>query len=115
MQGDTRKRRAHTRPLRKRSQAQAAVIPLLDRCEDMPPDWGPWFKDLGLRALVCKVPGFPKGTEYVIGLEQCRTPAQKFDWLAQIAEKAWATREVLGGLVQALDETVGLRPVAGER
>jgi hypothetical protein len=90
-------------------------MPRLDRCEDMLPDWGPWYQDWGAKSLVCEIPGYPKGSEYVIELSRAQTPAQKCDWLAQVAEKAWATREVLGGLVQAFDATVGLRPGAGER
>lgn len=116
MPGDTRKRLARIRPLRKRGQEKAAEVNApLDRCEDMPPDWGPWFRDWGAGLLVCDIPGFPKGAQYEISLTRCQTSAQKCDWLAQIAEKSWATREVLGGLVQALDAVVGLRPEPGER
>ena len=117
MQGDTRKRRAHTRPLRKRSEAKTkAVIPLFDRCEDfLDFDWGPWFEIAKFRLLVCAIPGMPQGTTYEIDLERCITVAQKCDWLAQVAEKSWASRDVLGGLVKAMDAIVGLRPRAGER
>jgi len=117
MQGDTRKRRAHTRPLRKRSKTKTkGVIPLFDRCEDcLNFDWGPWFEDVRARVLVCLIPGMPMGVTYEIDLDRCITAAQKCDWLAQIAEKSWADRDVLGGLVKAMDAIVGLRPRVGER
>lgn len=115
MQGDSGRRLARVRPLRKRSQAKAPPLSTPERDETAPPDWGPWFRDWGANMLVCEIPDFPKGSQYEIDLKRCQTSAQKCDWLAQIAEKSWATREVLGGLVQALDAVVGLRPEPGER
>lgn len=115
MQGDSGKRGAHTGTLRKRSKKKTEkVIPLYDRCEDTEPeDWGPWYYDGKLEMLVCKIPGYE--STYEIDLDRCQTSVQKCDWLAQIAEKSWATRDVLGGLVQALYSSVGLRPELGER
>ena len=77
--------------------------------------WGPWRVDTKRQLIWCQIPGFPKSAEYQIDLATCKTSAEKCDWLAQIAEKSWATREVLGALVQVMDTVVGLRPVAGER
>jgi len=77
--------------------------------------WGPWHYSAKYKMLVCQIPDFPKHATYEIELDRCKTSAEKCDWLAQIAEKTWGTPEVLGYLVQALDETVGLRPEAGER
>ena len=116
MQGDTRKRRAHPRSLRQGSKASAKVIPMLDRCEDsMPTVWGPWHLINDGQFLVCDLPGCFSGQQYEIDLKRAKLASQKCDWLAQLAEKTWANREVLGGLVQALDATVGLRPGPGER
>lgn len=117
MQSDTRKRSAHTRSLRQRGKAKTkTVIPLLDRCEDLTDfDWGPWFQDVKARVLFCVIPEMPIGVTYEIDLDRCITLAQKCDWLAQIAEKTWASRDVLGGLVRAMNAIVGLRPRAGER
>jgi hypothetical protein len=117
MQGNTRKRSTRTGTLRKRSKAKTkTVVPMFDRCEDfLDFDWGPWFEMVKHRMLVCSIPGMPQGVTYEIDLERCITPAQKCDWLAQVAEKSWADRDVLGGLVKALDAIVGLRPRAGER
>ena len=114
MQSNTRKRRAHSRSLRKGSQAKTKTVIPLDRCEDLIAlDWGPWVEIPGY--LECQIPGMRKGLTYEIDLERCITSAQKCDWLAQIAEKSWADRDVLGGLVKALDAIVGLRPRVGER
>jgi hypothetical protein len=40
---------------------------------------------------------------YEIDLEKCRTSAKTLDWIAQVGSKLWATDEVLGGLVRALN------------
>jgi len=76
--------------------------------------WGIWKYDPKDRVLVGTPKDFP-GCLYEIDLDRCQTSGQKCDWLAQIAEKTWASPEVLGHLVQALDEVVGLRPGAGDR
>ena len=119
MQGDSGKRRPCSRPLRKRSKATPEkVIELFDRCEDTESttQWGAWRLDFKRSVLLGKRgEGYPLNSEYEIPLMLCRTSAQKCDWLAQVAEKSWATREVLGGLVQAFDATMGLRPGEGER
>lgn len=77
--------------------------------------WGPWWHDQKGKMLVCQIPGFPKHATYEIDLDRCQTAAAKCDWLAQIAEKTWGTLEVLGGLVRAMDEVVGLRPGPEDR
>ena len=81
----------------------------------MPTVWGPWHLIGHEQFLACDIPGFPGMSRYEIDLKRVKSASQKCDWLAQLAEKTWANREVLGGLVQALDATVGLRPGPGER
>lgn len=39
---------------------------------------------------------------YDVDLERCRTSAETLDWIAQVAQKTWATPEVIGSLVEAL-------------
>jgi hypothetical protein len=77
--------------------------------------YGIWKHDRKGERLWCEIPGYPKGSIYEIDLRRAQTSAAKCDWLAQIAEKSWADRDVLGGLAEALDATVGLRPGVGER
>jgi hypothetical protein len=113
MQGNTRKRSAHIGTFRKGSKAKTKAIRHVDRCEDTVADFGPWYYDGHAEMLVCEIPDF-KAT-YEIDLDRCQTASQKCDWLAQIAEKTWGNRDVLGGLVQAFDTIVGLRPGVGER
>lgn len=47
--------------------------------------------------------------EYWIALDRCKTADEVCDWLAQIAEKAWGTPEVLGELVAELHDQLDLR------
>lgn len=114
MQGDHGKRRKDPRPLRKRSKAaQSETVTAGYRW-----DWlryGVWARKPLTDVVWCQIPGFPKGSYYEIDLARAQTSAQKCDWLAQIAEKSWATQEILGALVQMLDATVGLRPGVGDR
>jgi len=46
---------------------------------------------------------------YQINLERCATSAQVLDWIAQIAQKTWATPEIVGALVKALDRCLDLQ------
>lgn len=41
---------------------------------------------------------------YAVDLETCRTAAETLDWIFQVAGKMWASPEVLGNLILALDE-----------
>jgi len=78
--------------------------------------WGSWKYNKRHHMLVGTLgSNYPAGATYEIALSRCHTSAQKCDWLAQVAEKTWATSEILGDLVRALDATVGLRPEVGER
>src|SRR5262245_54074423 len=43
------------------------------------------------------------GYDYRIDLEECDSCAEILDWIAQIAQKAWATQELVGELVYAFD------------
>ena len=89
---------------------------MFDRCEDtMPTVWGPWQLDRKANVLLGDTGFNGRYSKYEIDLDRCQTLAQKCDWLAHIAEKSWATPAVLGYLVRALDETVGLRPLVGKR
>ena len=49
--------------------------------------------------------------EYWIALDRCKTHGEVCDWLAQIAEKAWGTPEVLGELVAEIHDRLDLRRV----
>ena len=37
------------------------------------------------------------------------TDSEILDWLGHLQEKRWATEEVMGALLRALDATIGLR------
>ncbi len=65
-------------------------------------DWGPWH--LNRRNLTLEHP------YYEVDLERCLSCAETLDIIAQVAGKRWATDEVLGALVRALNDL--LRPQA---
>ena len=44
---------------------------------------------------------------YDVRLDECKTPTGLLDWIAQVNEKVWATPEVVGGLVKAMDIHAG--------
>lgn len=46
---------------------------------------------------------------YYIDLEECRTSAEVLDWIAQVAGKTWATPQMVGWLVKALDDIFNLQ------
>lgn len=69
--------------------------------------WGPWEYDPKL--LVLRYKAYPQDY-YEVDLEECRTSAETLDWICQITEKTWATPEVVGWLVRALNDL--LRPQA---
>ena len=69
--------------------------------------WGSWsFKPESL-VLVCEA---AEAKGYEVDLERCTTSAEMLDWLCQVAEKDWATAELVGNLVLALNDL--LRPNA---
>lgn len=45
--------------------------------------------------------------DYEIDLDKCSNSARVLDWIFQIAAKGWASSEILGDLVLALDECLG--------
>jgi hypothetical protein len=47
----------------------------------------------------CDAPPFPSSSE----------PAQALDWLAQVAQKTWATDMVMADLVRAMDDMLDLQ------
>ena len=42
------------------------------------------------------------GERYFVDLKKCTTSAEALDWIMQVAEKQWATDEVIASLVRAL-------------
>ena len=47
--------------------------------------------------------------DYQIDLTTCTSSAEVLDWIAQVAQKNWATSSCLAGLVRALDDTLDLQ------
>jgi hypothetical protein len=77
---------------------------------DYPKDghkWGNWTLDAENRSLDYKNDKYSFG--YRINLESLTSSAPVLDWIAQVSEKTWATREDIGYLVQAFDEIFGLQ------
>jgi hypothetical protein len=62
--------------------------------------WGPWRLS-GHRLIDTE-------HHYAIDLTSCTSSAEVLDWLCQIADKSWATPELLGHLTQAINTI--LRP-----
>jgi hypothetical protein len=71
--------------------------------------WGPWRLDERTNTIVCELKDVR--SEYWIPLRETRTNVQCANWLAQVAEKRWATDAILAGLVRAFG--CRLRPGAG--
>jgi hypothetical protein len=44
------------------------------------------------------------GWMYAVNLDECNTSAGVLDWIAQVAEKTWATNDDLANLVRALHD-----------
>ena len=69
--------------------------------EDAGQSWGPWHLIVDNLTLEIRR---PNGTfRYGVDLEKCLTSAQTLDWIIQVAKKQWATDEIIGQLVKALD------------
>lgn len=72
----------------------------MDRILAEPPEtqWGDWkLVDDGAFLVL-----FSNGwDQYTIPLDRATTDEQQFFWLMQLAEKTWATPEILGNLVRA--------------
>ena len=65
--------------------------------------WGGWYLDKETVALVYEE------MDYDVRLSECNSSAQILDWIIQIAEKTWATNDVIGELVRALDDILGIQ------
>jgi len=61
--------------------------------------WGDWWYNADNFTLEYKY-----WELYYVDLERCNTSAELADWVFQIANKGWGTPEVLGHLIQALDD-----------
>ena len=47
--------------------------------------------------------------EYEVYLGDCKTAAHALDWIAQIAQKTWATDMIMADLVRAMDDMLDLQ------
>lgn len=65
--------------------------------------WGNWTLNAKYRTLDYKE------DQYSIRLESMTSSAPVLDWIAQLSEKTWASREDIGYLVEALDDIFGLQ------
>ena len=65
--------------------------------------WGDW--DLDKEALVLR----HKEIQYEIYLDECNSSAQILDWIIQVSQKSWATDDVIGELIRALDDILGIQ------
>lgn len=69
--------------------------------------WGPWKFEQATRRLALYGEG--DRWRYEIDLERCKTAVEILDWLAQVAGKSWATPDMLGWLLLALNELLSLQ------
>ncbi|MDH7973576.1 hypothetical protein QH494_15400 [Sphingomonas sp. AR_OL41] len=70
--------------------------------------WGPWTIDLRDARLV-----YQRGEmEYFVPVDEMTDSAQILDWIFQVNEKSWASRDDVGHLVEAIEDMLG-RDVAG--
>lgn len=69
--------------------------------------WDVWRLDATNYQLGAYIRG---AYDYWVDLERCTTSAETLDWIIQIAEKSWATADVLAGLVHAFNDLI--RPQA---
>ena len=65
--------------------------------------WGGWALDKD--TLVLR----HKGTNYEVYLDECNNSAQILDWIVQVSQKSWSTNDVIGELVRALDDILGIQ------
>jgi hypothetical protein len=66
------------------------------------PSWGPWIL-MSNETLQLYLEG---SWTYEIDLQGCRSSAALLDFVCQIAGKAWATPDVVGHMVIALNQTL---------
>lgn len=70
-------------------------------------DWGGWYLDVFIDDWSLRL-NFPHSghLRYEIELERCCTSAEVLDHVMQVANKRWATDEIVAGLVRALNEVL---------
>ena len=66
-------------------------------------NWGDWVLDK--ETLVLR----HKGTDYEVYLDECNNSAQILDWIIQVSQKSWTTASVIGELVRAMDDILGIQ------
>ena len=74
--------------------------------------WGNWRFDRKENLLIinkCICPGEEEKDLYNVPLERCNSSAAILDWIIQISQKLWITREDIGYLVEALDDIFTLQ------
>jgi len=73
--------------------------------------WGNWRFDLRHKLLIISktLGDGPIQDIYEVDLDECNSSAQILDWIAQVSDKTWASREDIGYLVMALDDLLGLQ------
>ncbi|UCC40405.1 MAG: hypothetical protein JSV96_02850 [Candidatus Aminicenantes bacterium] len=74
--------------------------------------WGNWRFDSEENSLIVSkslCPGEEEKDLYKVDLERCNSSAAILDWIVQISQKLWITREDIGYLVEALDEIFSLQ------
>jgi hypothetical protein len=76
---------------------ESGVLPLHNGgAAQQPQQWLPWTLDLPTFSLELD--------DYQVPLDEMVDSAHVLDWIFQIAQKGWATTEVLAGLVRAIDD-----------
>jgi len=74
--------------------------------------WGNWRFDREKNSLIISkslCPGEEERDLYEVALERCNSSAAILDWIIQISQKLWITREDIGHLVEALDDIFTLQ------
>ncbi len=80
--------------------------------------WGTWRynPDNLTLEIDSRISGYPKNNPYYVDLEQCNNSDGVLDWLLQLLEKQWCTKEQVGYLLQAINDLAGdLHRVIGNR
>lgn len=72
-------------------------------------NWGPWcFEEETLTLKLFLTPFWDQSNPprwiYEVDLERIQSSAAVLDWLCQVSQKGWATAEVVGYLLKALDD-----------
>jgi len=74
--------------------------------------WGNWSLDKEANLLIIRkslCPGEEAKDLYKIDLERCNTSAAILDYIVQMSQKMWITREDLGYLIEAFDDLFTLQ------